>query len=128
MKLEYGHSTNGGVDEVGAELLLAKSHGAFSHVANLELGTEVDDDSSDRAEYGLSWKTKYQYTELFSPGIEYYGSYGDSTVDSDDQSHLLGPVAYGDLIEGVEYEAGVLAGLSDGSPDATLKLNLEYEF
>ncbi len=128
LKFGYGYSTNGGTDEIEAEILLAKTIGKFSHVMNLELGHEVGEGSSDRYEHGISWKTKYKYKEIFSPGIEYYGSMGDSTEDYDDQSHLLGPVAYGDLTENFEYAFGVLAGISDAAPDATVKLNFEYKF
>jgi len=128
LKLAYKYNLSGAADSVEAKLLLGKKFEKWEHVANLEIGREVGDDSDDHEEYGIAWKTKYKYNYYFDPGFEYYGDFGDTTEDYDGQSHRLGPVAYGHIVDGFEYEAGLLAGISDGAPDATLKLNLEYEF
>ena len=48
--------------------------------------------------------------------------------DFDEQSHRIGPVAYGEIGHGVHYQTGVLFGVSDEAPDAELKAVLEYEF
>ena len=128
LKFGYGHSTNGGDDELETELLLAKSYGKFYHGANIEVGTAIGDDVDERGEWGLGWKSKYKYLETFSPGFEYHASFGDGTDDYEDQEHLLGPVAYGDINENFEYEAGVLLGISEAAPDANLKFILEYKF
>lgn len=128
VKLEYGYNTSGEPDDIGAELLLAKAYDRFSHGMNIGIGTEVGDDSDDRGALDVSWKTEYEISETFSLGFEYYGDFGDMTDEYDDQEHLIGPVAYGDFIYGAEYEAGILFGISEASPDAALKLNFGYEF
>jgi len=45
LKFVYEYSTTGDNDEIKAELLLAKSYGDFSHGANIEVGTEIGDDT-----------------------------------------------------------------------------------
>ncbi len=127
LKFKYEHSLLGGADELVGEVLLAKAVGKMSYGANIDVATEVGDGSDDGQDIGFDWKAAYQYSDHYAFGLEYYGSYGDTTDDISDLEHLLGPVAYGEIGE-VEYEAGVLAGLTDESPDVTLKLNFEYEF
>ncbi|MGH1399020.1 MAG: hypothetical protein ACRBCT_07390 [Alphaproteobacteria bacterium] len=128
VKFEYAHNLQGGNDEVGAKLLLAKGYDKFYHGANIGVETEIGDDADERGEWALGWKSKYKHHENFNPGFEYYADFGDGTKDYEDQKHLIGPVAYGDIMHGVEYEAGVLFGISEAAPDAALKFILEYEF
>ena len=125
--LEYKYSTAGAADKIEAKALLAKEIGKVQNVVNLIVEKEVGEDSSDNEGYGLAWSGKYMYSPSFDPGIEYYGDFGDTTDDYEDQKHRIGPVIYGEL-GGIGYDAGVLFGISKAAPDATLKLNLEYEF
>jgi len=128
LKGEFKYSTTGDADTLKGEILLAKDIGKTSNAANIELTTEVGDDSSDREKFSVSWQTKYKISDVYSVGFEYYGNFKDTTYEYEDQEHLLGPVAYGKIGKSFGYEAGVLAGLSHKSPDATLKLNLSYKF
>ncbi|MGB0719172.1 MAG: hypothetical protein ACPGRX_01780 [Bdellovibrionales bacterium] len=125
--VEYKYSLAGDADKIEGKALLAKEIGPTSNYANFIIEREVGEDSSDREEYGLAWKTKYHYSKAFDPGFEYYADFGDTTEDYSGQTHRIGPTAYGDLGP-FEYDAGVLFGISRAAPDATLKLNLEYEF
>lgn len=124
---EYKYSLNSGVDVLEAKALLAKEIGNFENYANLIIEKEVGEGSSDRYEHGLALSSIYMYSPDFDFGLEYYASFGDSTEDYDDQKHRVGPVLYGEA-GGIGYEVGALFGISEAAPDATLKLNLEYEF
>lgn len=129
-KFKYELNTSGDADAIEGKLLLGKEWGRFRHLANLGLETEVGNDSSDDIEYDLSWSSKFNHSETFQPGFEYYAEFGplDESTNFDEQDHRLGPVAYGTLFETVGYEVGVLFGLSDEAPDATLKAVLAYEW
>lgn len=127
LKLEYARSLNGGPDEIGAKLLLAKQFGDIGNVANFSIEREIGEDSSDDNGYGFAYAVNYAVRDDLAFGLEWYSDFGDFGEDWDDESHQIGPVAYGELA-GLEYEAGILAGVSDGAPDAELKLVLGYEF
>ena len=70
----------------------------------------------------------------FEPGFEAYGELGEVSdfLPSDEQDHRIGPVIFGALpitpTTKIQYELGYLFGLTDGSPDGTLRWQLEYEF
>jgi len=126
---ERSHETQH-ADKIEGSLLLEKGYGRFVHTANVNFEREVGHLHENGVEYGLSWRSKYLYSPMFNPGVEYYGEYGhiNDPHDFDDQDNRLGPVISGDLGHGFSYDLGWLIGLSDGASDHTLKLNLEYEF
>ena len=131
MKIDYARSLTGGPDEIGAKLLLAKDIGHFTNLSNIAISREIGEDSSDDNEYGFSYGLSYNVNDHFAIGGEWHSDFGSLERDSDDfneQSHRFGPVAYGELAEGVHYETGLLAGVSDSAPDAELKAVVEYEF
>jgi high-affinity iron transporter len=84
-------------------------------------------------EMSYSWQYRYRLSEIFEPGIEMYGGAGDwGAVGSfDDHEQQLGPAVFGKLRTrdgALKYELGLLFGLTDVTPEATLRVLLEYEF
>lgn len=125
--LEYVHDTNSGRDKVEVKGLVAKDVGKFSHTANAIVERKVGGGASAKTEYGTAFNSRYRYSKNFEPGIEMYNDFGDFAGDFDDHKHMIGPVAQGKILNNIGYDAGVLFGVSDAAPDATLKLILEYE-
>lgn len=131
LKIEYAHNLQSGPDELTGKILLGKEIGKFTNLANISVGREVGEDSENDLEYGFAYALSYGYSENFSYGLEWYSAFGTFEKDSDDwseQSHSIGPVAYGSFGHSLGYEAGVLFGVSEHAPDATIKASLEYEF
>ncbi len=123
-RVSYGYSTNGGTDDVEAKIMAGKAIEQWNLVANAAVGREVGDGSSDDTSYGLSWSASYDYADGFQPGIEMYNDFGGGG----DPEHMMGPVAYGKVLDGIGYNTGVLFGLSDDVPDATVKFVIDYKF
>jgi hypothetical protein len=128
LKIEYEKSLTGEADEVLARLLLAKRIGKFTNLSNINFGREVGEDSSGDWEYGFSYGLSYNHSETFSYGLEWHSDFGDFEGDYSEQEHRVGPAVYGQLAEGIPFEAGVLFGVSEHAPDAELKAVIEYEF
>lgn len=128
LKVEYERNLQSGPDEIQAKLLLAKQIGRFSNLANISVSREVGEDSDDEFGYGLSYGLSYEHSEDFAYGLEWYSDFGNFEDDFDDQSHQVGPVIYGTAFNGIEYEAGILAGISDAAPDAMIKATIGYGF
>jgi long-subunit fatty acid transport protein len=131
VKIDYAKSLVGGADELGGLLLLSKNVGQFTNTSNIGIAREIGEDSGDDAEYSFAYGLSYNVNDTFAIGGEWHSDFGTLENDSDDfdeQSHRIGPVAYGEITEGVLFETGVLFGVSDEAPDAELKAVLEYEF
>lgn len=116
-------------DKAEVILLLAKETGKFLHLANIILEKELGANSSDGTEAGISWGTRYRYSQMFEPGFEIHSDFGalQDSKPYDQQKHMVGPVAYG-KIGSFKYDAGYLVGLSDAAPDGEFKWILEYEW
>ncbi len=128
LRLDYTRSLNGGSDGIGTKILLAKQTGELSHILNLEAGRDVGEDSSDDWEYGLAYGASYPLTEELALGGEWYSDFGDFEDDYSEQDHRVGPVLYGTAFDVVKYQIGVLAGVSEAAPDATVKATAGYSF
>ena len=137
--LDFGFSVAYGIatqddaaDSVEGKLLFAKEYAGFSNLANIIVGREVGGDAQDNdLGYGLALASSYAINDNLAAGLEWYSDFGDFEDENDsfdEQSHQLGPVLYGNFAESVGYEAGVLFGVSDNAPDATLKAVLNYSF
>lgn len=87
-----------------------------------------------KAELGYEWQVKYRYKPEFEFGAQGFGDVGpwDHWEPSREQPHIAGPALFGKLRVGqkqvINYNAGVLFGLTHGAPRNTLRLQAEYEF
>ncbi len=80
-------------------------------------------------EFGYATGLYYNYERWLSPGLEFYGGIG-AIEDSDplsEQQHYLFPVIRGELFGGLEYNMGPGIGLTRGSDQVIMKLNIELE-
>ena len=104
--------------------------------ANLNLLIERNylADQSGRAELGYQWQLRYRWRPEFEFGAQGFGEFGpwDNWLPTSQQSHRWGPAMFGELKLGTEHplkwNAGLLFGLTDGSPRNQLRLQAEYEF
>lgn len=111
------------------KLLLEKDVGKYANTANLTAAHQFGPHRASSWDTALALQTRYRYDQKFEPGIEYYAEFGafDDNLSFSEQTHRLGPVVLGKLGR-VKYDTGLLFGVSREAPDATVKLNLEYEF
>ena len=104
--------------------------------ANLNLLVEKHyrAENAERAELGYQWQLRYRWRPEFEFGAQGFGEFGpwDHWLASSEQSHRWGPAVFGRLKVGqahtLKWNAGVLFGLTDGSPRNQLRLQAEYEF
>jgi hypothetical protein len=88
----------------------------------------------EKAELGYQWQVKYRYKPEFEFGAQGFGDVGpwNHWEPSSEQPHIAGPAIFGKLRIGqkqvINYNAGILFGLTHGAPRNTLRLQAEYEF
>lgn len=115
-------------DMIEAKILLEKSLGKFTHIANIILEKEVGGGTHEQTAGGFAWSSSYHLNEYFQPGIELHSDYGElrQNLAYTKQAHQLGPVFYGKIGERVNYDIGYLFALTDPAPEGELKFILEY--
>jgi hypothetical protein len=88
----------------------------------------------EKAELGYEWQVKYRWRPEFEFGVQGFGDVGpwDHWEPRSEQPHSVGPALFGKVRVAerhvIKYNAGVLFGLTHGSPRNTLRMQAEYEF
>jgi len=104
-------------------ILVEKEWGKWSGTANFYIKGEWGADVKNEIESKLNLQARYRYTRAFEPAIEFYS--GKDVIG-------LGPVFMGQLRPSsgnrLHWEAGLIFGLSDKSPNRTIRLLAEFEF
>ncbi|OIO37779.1 MAG: hypothetical protein AUJ72_03915 [Candidatus Omnitrophica bacterium CG1_02_46_14] len=117
-------------DNVEGKLLLEKQLGDFDHLLNLILEKEIGFHAKDNPAAGVAWSTQYRWKPWFEPGFEWQSNFGElgHGVSFDKQRHQAGPAVYGKMGDHIKYDIAYLFGISEASPDGTLKWNVEFEW
>lgn len=120
---EYEQKTEDDIQEFITGFLVEKELGRWSGTGNLFLKQEWGGDIRSEFETGAALQARYRYARHFEPALEIYA--GQDTF-------AIGPAALGSLSVGVRktinWEAGVMFGESDTSPNNTFRFLLEFEF
>jgi hypothetical protein len=127
---EYDMAHNGQDADIASGMLIF-SHEGENWEYNLNAGvfSEVGDNGNQDISGDFRASMNYVFSSMFKPGVEYYTQTAelDQVENYSDQQNRAGPVIFGNITEGLSYEAGYLFGMSDTAPDATYKLNLQYK-
>jgi hypothetical protein len=86
------------------------------------------------AELKYQWQVKRLWRDGVELGAQGFGSFGtwDDWSASASQEHSFGPAVFGKRLIGgggvLRADAGLLIGVTPGSPRTTLRLRVQYEF
>jgi len=120
---EFERKNDPSIWEVAGTLLIEREWGRIVGTANVLLGFEAGGDIDSELEQAAAMQVRYRYSRALEPALEFYIS--QDTLG-------LGPILMGEQRFGtrkkLHWELGVIAGLSDETPDATLRTLVEYEF
>jgi hypothetical protein len=114
--------------------LLQAERGRLQLNANILVQRIFDSRDSDATELGYQWQAKYRWRQELEWGAQGFGEVGDwmRWEPSALQNHRWGPAIFGKFALGgrraIRYNAALLLGLTDGSPDRTFRLQVECEF
>ena len=84
--------------------------------------------------FGYQWQAKYRWHQSFEFGAQGFGDMGrwNHLDPTSEQSHRLGPAIFGKYNLGggqaIVWNAAMLFGLTDASPDRNFRMQAEYEF
>ena len=120
---EFGRDFENNIGEFTTALLGEKEFGRWVGALNLFLEYESREHLANEFETRLASQIRYRYSRHIEPAIEFYQ--GQDTT-------ALGPAIMGDIRLGIakklHWEAGIMLGLRDSSPDQTFRALVEYEF
>jgi hypothetical protein len=138
---EYGHGTlKGSVDEATFGPVLRKDFWGLSNSINLFVEKDLGARAAGRAQFLYAWETRIDawvvtFGRRFAvePGFQYYGQPGQfgHFARWGDQDNRAGPQLFGKIFNigpgTLEWNAGVLFGLTAAVPAITPRWQLEYE-
>lgn len=101
---------------------------------NLLLETKFGNGNPSETAFQYQWQAKYRWHKEFEFGVQGFGETGewDDWAQTDEQEHKMGPAIFGKVQAGdhaaIKYNAAWLIGMTDATPDNTLRMQVEYEF
>lgn len=114
---------SGEPNEVVAGLLLEKELNNFTATANINVEKQFGDNHATDIAKVFNGRLLWRYQSTLQPALETF---------LEKEKKQAGPMIYGVLNlanhKKLKYNAGVLLGLNNDSPDQVWRVNLEYEF
>jgi len=114
---------DGDLTEFSSALLLEKEWGRWSGTANFFGIYEFGKDVNDEFETALNLQGRYRYSMHFEPAIEFYKAQNTFGIGP----AFLGSYPFGNARK-LRWEAGLVLGLDNDTPDRTIRTLIEYEF
>lgn len=138
---EYGRSTLGGnASEVTLGPVLRKDFAGTSNSLNLFVSKNLGQDGSERPQLLFAWETRVDAWlvhlgrgAVVEPGFQFYGQPGSlgRFASWNQQDERAGPQLFGKVFNlgpgTLEWNGGVLFGLTAAVPRTTVRWQLEYE-
>ncbi len=123
MLFEIEHERDKHLSEISTALLIERQWHKWVGTANLYLIYEWGSHIDNELETAMALQGRYRYSRALEPAIEFYSS---------DGSEGIGPVLLGNFRLGgkkqIKWEAGIIIGLDNETPDEIYKLLIELEF
>jgi hypothetical protein len=120
--------------EVRLGPLLQKEFDRVQLNLNLLFARHFRANATEQSEFGYQWQAKYRWQPRLEYGLQGFGDVArwNHWGPADEQSHRLGPAAFGKIGLGgrqaIRYNAAWLFGASEAAPAHTLRVQVEYEF
>jgi len=121
--------------EITAGPLLQREFGRYQANFNVLFGHIIENTGTATVRVHFQWQLKYRYSEPCEFGIQgfdYVSTSRNTWAPYQEQVHRVGPVALGRFElrheRSLSYNAALLFGITDHSPDRTLRFQFEYEF
>jgi hypothetical protein len=120
---EYATADSRDSMELSGTLLAETEWRRWTGTANLTAAYEFGGDVANEFETALALQARYRLSMSLEPALEFYS--GEDVLGAGPVlmgNHRLGPGRQ------LHWEGGLILGMSDETPDHTIRLLLEYEF
>ena len=112
--------------------MFQKEIGSTVNNLNLIWVRDFGSKADHNTEFEYTWQSRFKGNPMLEFGVQGMGELGDwdDTTPGHDQEHKLGPAIFGEFKSGehkFKYDAAILAGVTDDTPDTTFRFQVEYE-
>lgn len=120
---EYERGRDRGIRELSTTLMVEREWGRIVGTGNFSMAFESGADIDNELETSAAMQVRYRYSRALEPAIELYSA---------QDTLALGPVVMGEQRFGIRkklhWELGLIAGISNETPDSTVRALAEFEF
>jgi len=124
---DYGEGRNA----IAIGPMFQKEVGPVQANFNVFFGRELGADAEPGAEIAYQWQLKWRGNPRFEPGLQGFGTMGRTNDFGHQTEANIGPAFFGQIPTGgrskLKYNAAVLFGLNNNTPDTTVRFQIEYE-
>jgi len=137
---EYGHAMlKGNPDETTFGPVLRKDFWGTSNSINLFISKDIGTNASGRPSFQYAWETRFDFAQVnfgrsyVTPGFQIYGEPGQigHFPKFNMQDTRGGPQLFGKIFDigpgALNWNGGVLFGMTSAAPQVTLRWQAEYE-
>lgn len=111
--------------------MFQKELGAFQGNLNVLFERELGREAEPGASVNYEWQVKWRGNPRFEPGVQGFGTLGRTNDFGHQPQSNIGPALFGQILTGgrgkLKYDAAVLFGLNNHTPDTTVRFQIEYE-
>lgn len=129
MIVEVVHNRAEGLNEIEFGPLFQTQVGREQFNLNFEFARELVDGA--KTEVGYAWQWKHRGNPKLEFGLQGFGDLGPTGTLGQVHESKLGPALFGSMRlpsgHKIKYDGAVLAGVTAGAPDTTVRFQLEYE-
>ncbi len=126
---EYVRNRAEHVNEIEFGPLLQKEIGNEQFNLNFEFERELVGGAETELTYGWQWK--HRGNPLLEWGLQGFGEFGEIDDLGHEHVHKIGPALFGQMRTAernkIKYDAALLFGVTNSTPDTTLRVQFEYE-
>ncbi len=126
----YEHTFSSSPDGLKIGPMFMKDIGPITANVNLLFEREVGKGASHATGLAYTWQARWHGSAAFEVGAQGFGELGTLGHLGQDQSHIAGPVIFGEKRFGqdkLKWNAAVLAGLDRNAPNVTVRTQIEFE-
>lgn len=117
-------------EKLETRIILEKEMGSFTLTLNPKLEKVLSGgDNVEGLEFEYGASLYYTLSEIFRPGLEFYGEMGElvSFKTGDQQEHYIVPAVKGNIGDAFKWNIGAAFGLTTASDDLVIKGIFEFE-
>ena len=128
---ELAHDYGAGLNAIKIGPMLQKELGPVQANLNVLFERELGAQAEPGAAIDYQWQLKWRGDPRFEPGLQGFGTLGRTSDFGHQTENQIGPAFFGQIATGprhkLKYDAALLFGLGNNSPDTAVRFQIEYE-
>ncbi|TMH36448.1 MAG: hypothetical protein E6H66_04935 [Betaproteobacteria bacterium] len=129
--VELAHDHPDGRNAIAIGPMFQKEIESMQANLNVFFERELGAGADPGAAVNYEWQLKWRGDRRFEPGVQGFGTLGTTNNFGHETASRIGPALFGQVSTGLrskfKYDAAVMFGLNNNTPNTTLRFQIEYE-